>query len=335
MVAPRGAHARARARHARDLGVLARRTPSSTSSGEFYRHTLMTPFFNPGPNPYGHPKVFLAAVGEQMTEVAGEVRRRHHPARLHDRAVRARGHDPRARARAGRRRASTRRLRALRAAVRRHRHDRGRDRQGARPARSSRSRSTARRPRTAACSSCTAGATCRPSSTGSRSRASGWRWASSSTTTILDDVRRRRRARGDPGADARAATATSSTGSRSTRRTSPTRSGGPASWPASTPTLNSGTVASPNWSMDSAAWSGSSSGSISRCPRHNRATRASRTSWCLPTMTRSTLARTGSPVSWILVIGLSHGLGRRLDDAGSGGVALVTACHRQGVSGDR
>ncbi len=32
----------------------------------------MTPFFNPGPNPYGSPKVFLAAVGEKMTEVAGE-----------------------------------------------------------------------------------------------------------------------------------------------------------------------------------------------------------------------------------------------------------------------
>ncbi len=41
--------------------------------GDFYTHTLMTPFFNPGPNPYGTPKVFLAAVGELMTEVAGEV----------------------------------------------------------------------------------------------------------------------------------------------------------------------------------------------------------------------------------------------------------------------
>jgi len=40
--------------------------------GDFYRHTLMTPFFDPGPNPYGNPKVFLAAVGERMTEVAGE-----------------------------------------------------------------------------------------------------------------------------------------------------------------------------------------------------------------------------------------------------------------------
>lgn len=41
--------------------------------GEFYNLSLMTPFFNPGPNPYGKPKVLLAAVGRLMTEVAGEV----------------------------------------------------------------------------------------------------------------------------------------------------------------------------------------------------------------------------------------------------------------------
>jgi probable F420-dependent oxidoreductase len=41
--------------------------------GDFYNHTLMTPFFNPGPNPYGPPQVFLAGVGERMTEAAGEV----------------------------------------------------------------------------------------------------------------------------------------------------------------------------------------------------------------------------------------------------------------------
>jgi probable F420-dependent oxidoreductase len=41
--------------------------------GEFYTHTLMTPFFNPGQNPYGNPKMLLAGVGEHMTEVAGEV----------------------------------------------------------------------------------------------------------------------------------------------------------------------------------------------------------------------------------------------------------------------
>ena len=33
----------------------------------------MTPFFNPGPNPYGLPRIFLGGVGPRMTEVAGEV----------------------------------------------------------------------------------------------------------------------------------------------------------------------------------------------------------------------------------------------------------------------
>ncbi len=41
--------------------------------GEFYTHTLMTPFFSPGPNPFGPPRVFLAGVGPAMTEVAAEV----------------------------------------------------------------------------------------------------------------------------------------------------------------------------------------------------------------------------------------------------------------------
>lgn len=40
--------------------------------GEFYTHTLMTPFFDPGPNPFGNPKIVLAAVGPLMAEVAGE-----------------------------------------------------------------------------------------------------------------------------------------------------------------------------------------------------------------------------------------------------------------------
>ncbi len=41
--------------------------------GDFYTHTLMTPFFNPGPNPHGNPRIMLAGVGGLMTEVAGEV----------------------------------------------------------------------------------------------------------------------------------------------------------------------------------------------------------------------------------------------------------------------
>lgn len=41
--------------------------------GDFYQHTLMTPMFNPGPNPHGNPCVALAAVGPLMTKVAGRV----------------------------------------------------------------------------------------------------------------------------------------------------------------------------------------------------------------------------------------------------------------------
>jgi probable F420-dependent oxidoreductase len=41
--------------------------------GDFYTHNLMTPYFDPGPNPQGPPKVFLAAVGQRMAEIAGEV----------------------------------------------------------------------------------------------------------------------------------------------------------------------------------------------------------------------------------------------------------------------
>jgi probable F420-dependent oxidoreductase len=41
--------------------------------GEFYTHTLMTPFFNPGPNKFGPPPIYLAGVGPKMVEVVGEV----------------------------------------------------------------------------------------------------------------------------------------------------------------------------------------------------------------------------------------------------------------------
>jgi probable F420-dependent oxidoreductase len=41
--------------------------------GEFYRHMLMTPMFSPGPLESGPPRVLLAAVGDAMTRVAGEV----------------------------------------------------------------------------------------------------------------------------------------------------------------------------------------------------------------------------------------------------------------------
>jgi probable F420-dependent oxidoreductase len=41
--------------------------------GEFYSHTLMTPFFDPGPNPFGPPRVFVAAVGPGMLATAAQV----------------------------------------------------------------------------------------------------------------------------------------------------------------------------------------------------------------------------------------------------------------------
>ena len=40
--------------------------------GEYYTHTLMTPFFNPGPNPHGLPKIYVAAVGPLMTQAVSE-----------------------------------------------------------------------------------------------------------------------------------------------------------------------------------------------------------------------------------------------------------------------
>jgi probable F420-dependent oxidoreductase len=41
--------------------------------GEFYTHKLMTPMFTPEPQPYAAPKIFIAAVGEAMTDMCGEV----------------------------------------------------------------------------------------------------------------------------------------------------------------------------------------------------------------------------------------------------------------------
>jgi probable F420-dependent oxidoreductase len=41
--------------------------------GDFYTHTLMTPFFSPPAHEWGPPPVYLAGVGKLMTEAAGEV----------------------------------------------------------------------------------------------------------------------------------------------------------------------------------------------------------------------------------------------------------------------
>ena len=41
--------------------------------GEFYRHTLMTPTFNPGPNPFGPPPIYIGALGPRLTRATVEV----------------------------------------------------------------------------------------------------------------------------------------------------------------------------------------------------------------------------------------------------------------------
>src|SRR4051794_8829107 len=41
--------------------------------GEYTTHTLSTPAFNPGPNPFGVPKILVGALGPKMNEMAAEV----------------------------------------------------------------------------------------------------------------------------------------------------------------------------------------------------------------------------------------------------------------------
>jgi probable F420-dependent oxidoreductase len=41
--------------------------------GDYTTHTLSTPAFNPGPNPYGVPKVLVGALGPKMNRMAAEV----------------------------------------------------------------------------------------------------------------------------------------------------------------------------------------------------------------------------------------------------------------------
>ena len=40
--------------------------------GEFYRHTLMTPTFTPGPNPFGPPPIYVGALGPMLTRATAE-----------------------------------------------------------------------------------------------------------------------------------------------------------------------------------------------------------------------------------------------------------------------
>ena len=144
--------------------------------GDFYTHTLMTPFFTPDRGDLaevGVPRIFLAGVGELMTEVAGEVcdgfichgftterylREVTLPALERE--------DGRRPARPWRASRSSGRASSSPAATRP-------SSPRPPPAPASRSPSTARRPPTGRCSTCTVGAGCRTSSTGCPSRAAG------------------------------------------------------------------------------------------------------------------------------------------------------------------
>ncbi len=73
VVAARRAHARDRARACARSSLAWQNGERLDFRGEFYRHTLMIPAFDPGPNPFGPPPVFVGGFGPRMTEVAGEM----------------------------------------------------------------------------------------------------------------------------------------------------------------------------------------------------------------------------------------------------------------------
>ena len=50
-----------------------RKTERLDFRGEFTTHTLMTPAFDPGPNPFGPPPILVGALGPKMCEMAGAV----------------------------------------------------------------------------------------------------------------------------------------------------------------------------------------------------------------------------------------------------------------------
>ena len=60
-------------------------------NGEYYTHTLMTPFFSPGPSEYGQPEGVARGRRRAHDRGRGRGGRRLDRARLHDRALRAGG----------------------------------------------------------------------------------------------------------------------------------------------------------------------------------------------------------------------------------------------------
>ena len=201
--------------------------------GEFYRHTLMTPFFDPGPNPFGPPRIVLAGVGPLMTEVAGEVGDGFivHPFSTahylqHDDAARAR-------ARLRDRRSRPRRLRDLVPGDDRHRRHRPRSSTTARFAVTAQLAFYGSTPAYRPVLDAHGWGDLQPSCSCCRGGASGPTMAALMPDELVDRVHGERRARGDRAAGRSRATATSSIASLSTRRIPPRPSSGPASSPAS------------------------------------------------------------------------------------------------------
>ena len=96
-----------------------------------FTHRLMTPMFVPEPQPYGTPKILVAAVGELMTEMCGEVTDGM-IAHAFTTALLRRGDDPGAAARAGKSGRGRGDVQMFWSGVRRHRNGRGGDGSGRR-----------------------------------------------------------------------------------------------------------------------------------------------------------------------------------------------------------
>ena len=143
--------------------------------GDFYRHTLMTPMFSPGPIDVPPPPILISAVGPLMTKVAGRAADglvcHAFQTAEYLRDVTLPNVEPGWPSRAG----PVQFQISMPVFVVSGFRDEDIADQAAGPA--PRSPSTGPRPPTGACWSTTAGATPRPSSTACRSAAAGTRWA--------------------------------------------------------------------------------------------------------------------------------------------------------------
>ena len=149
--------------------------------GDFYTHTLMTPFFSPAPHEFGPPPVYPRRRRDAHDRGRGRGVRRLLLPPVHHAATCARSRCPRlARPGQGRAAGSTASRSPGRPSPASGETRKSWPRRSRAPR--TRSRSTRRRPPTGACSSSTAGVISSPSSPGSRRKAAGRTWATPSMT---------------------------------------------------------------------------------------------------------------------------------------------------------